>query len=83
MNIKEMFEQYEKNKAEFARTHEKLACCHCEGNIKPGETVYTSTLDDVWFCSPECALAHYDVAILEFDPTDDEYTSWFPEKMED
>lgn len=82
MNIKEMFERLEEAKAEFARTHEKLTCFHCEADITPGKTFYSNTMDDVVFCSHECALAHYDVAIQEFDPTDDEYTSWFPEKLE-
>lgn len=80
MTIKEMFERLEKDKAEFARTHEKLTCFNCESKIRPGETFYSNTVDDVVFCSPECALAHYDVNIQEFDPNDEDYVSWFPEK---
>lgn len=80
MNIKEMFERLEKDKAEFSRTHEKLTCSNCDADITPGETFYSNTMDDIVFCSPECALSHYHVNIQEFDPTDEDYASWFPEK---
>lgn len=85
-NIKEKFERFDHDMAEFRRTHKALKCGYCDCEISPGWSIYVHDDNKHVYCSPECACAGLCVEQLNFQMdgvADDGYRSFFESKEGD
>lgn len=78
--LKKKFEEYDKAKDEFAKTHESIKCRKCGREIKPGDDIYVNPFDGFAFCCDTHALEYYDISEVIYNKGDSNYESWFPEK---
>lgn len=78
--LKRKFDEYEKARAEFAKTHDSIFCDNCACKIEPGEDIVITPDDDHFFCSEECASEYYGFRSIIFNVGDYDYESCFPKK---
>lgn len=78
--LKRKFDEYEKARAEFAKTHKPAVCSNCHREINPGGDIYVCPFGETIFCCMECGLDYYGVSEVIFNEGDEDYESWFPKK---